>query len=145
MNQHYRVRVCDKFVLNPMQERIIKIKIVDLHNCDTAQFIPTSHLLYQDSILLPHALINEKNNRALMTIINLSNRTGTILIRTHQLELLKLNHLIRVVFLFQQPHHHPHPQDDKLKKIDENVATHTLPGNGMMKVSLLLLNFFSTD
>ncbi len=35
--------------------------------------------------------------------------------------------------------------DDKLKKIDENVATHTSPGNGMMKVSLLLLNFFSTD
>ncbi len=29
-----------------------------------------------------------------------------------------------------------------MKKIDENVATHTLPGNGMMKVSLLLLNFF---
>ncbi len=78
MNQHYRVRVCYKFVLNPMQERIIKIKIVDLHNCDTAQFIPTSHLLYQDSILLPHALINEKNKRALMTIINLSNRTRTI-------------------------------------------------------------------
>ena len=29
-----------------------------------------------------------------------------------------------------------------MKKIDENVATHTSPGNGMMKVSLLLLNFF---
>jgi hypothetical protein len=48
-----------------MQERIIKIKIVDLHNCDTAQFIPTSHLLYQDSILLPHALINEKEQQGI--------------------------------------------------------------------------------
>jgi hypothetical protein len=78
LNQHDRVRVCDKLVLNPMQERIIEIKIVDLPNCDTAQFIPTPHLLYQDSILLPHALIKVKNNKALMAVMNISNGIRTI-------------------------------------------------------------------
>jgi hypothetical protein len=35
--------------------------------------------------------------------------------------------------------------DDKLKKIDEKVTKHTLSGNGMMKVSLLNLNFFKEN
>jgi hypothetical protein len=77
-NQHYRVRICDKFVLNPMQERIVEVKITDLPNWDTAQFTPTPHLLRQDSILIPHALVNVQNNKALMTIMNISNRTRII-------------------------------------------------------------------
>jgi transposase InsO family protein len=78
LNQHYRVRVCEKFLLDPTQDRTIEIKIADLPNCDTAQFTPTPRLLYQDSILLPHALINVKSNKALMTIMNISNRPRTI-------------------------------------------------------------------
>jgi hypothetical protein len=77
-NQQHRVRICEKFILNPMEEKIIEVKIADIPNCDTVQFIPTCYLLYQDSILMPHALINVKNYRALMTIMNISNRTRTI-------------------------------------------------------------------
>ena len=77
-NQHHYVRICDKLILNPMQERIIEVKVTDLPNWDTAQFTPTPRLLYQDSILMPHALVSVKNNRALLTIMNISNRIRTI-------------------------------------------------------------------
>ena len=59
-NERHSVRICDKFSLNPMEEKVIEIKITDLPNCDTAQFSPTPHFLHQDSILMPHALIQVK-------------------------------------------------------------------------------------
>ncbi|CAF0994301.1 unnamed protein product [Didymodactylos carnosus] len=77
-NQHYPVRTCDTFTLNSMEERIIEIKIPDLPNCGTAHFTPTPRFLYHDSILMPHALINVKNYKALMTITNISNQPRII-------------------------------------------------------------------
>jgi transposase InsO family protein len=74
INLHHQVRICNKFTLNPMEEKIIEVKIADIPNCDTAQFNPTPRLLYQDSVLIPYALINVKNYKALLTITNISNR-----------------------------------------------------------------------
>ncbi|CAF2513077.1 unnamed protein product [Rotaria sp. Silwood2] len=78
MNQHHRVRICDNLKLNPMEERIIEVKIIDLTNCDTVQFIPKPRFLYEDSILILHALINMKNYKAIMTITNILNRSRII-------------------------------------------------------------------
>ena len=78
LNQHYRVRTCDRFTLSPMEEKIIEVKVIDLPNHDTVQFTPTPRFLYQDSILMPHALINVKNYKSLMTITNLSKKPRII-------------------------------------------------------------------
>ncbi|CAF3583841.1 unnamed protein product [Rotaria socialis] len=43
MNQHHFIRICDAFTLSPMEEKNIEVKISNLPNCDTAQFIPTAH------------------------------------------------------------------------------------------------------
>ena len=77
-NQNHNVRICNDCPLNPMEEKLVEIKIVDLPNCDTAQFNPTPRLIYQDAILIPHALIQVENYRSLMTIRNISNQSRII-------------------------------------------------------------------
>ncbi|CAF1264719.1 unnamed protein product [Adineta steineri] len=77
-NQNYRVRTCDKLILNSMEEKIIEVKVIDLPNHDTVQFTPTPRFLHEDSILMPHALIKVKNYKALMTIANLSKKPRII-------------------------------------------------------------------
>jgi hypothetical protein len=44
-NKRHSVRICDNVFLNPMEQKIIEVKITDLPNCDTAQFSPTPRFL----------------------------------------------------------------------------------------------------
>jgi len=89
-NQTYRVRTCNKFILNSMEEKIIEVKVIDLPNHDTVQFTPTPRFLHEDSILMPHALIKVKHYKSLMTITNLSKKPRIInhntLIGTNEIE-----------------------------------------------------------
>ncbi|CAF4872353.1 unnamed protein product, partial [Rotaria magnacalcarata] len=112
MNQRHFVRICDTFTLSPMEEKIIEVKISNLPNCDTAQFIPTAHFLYRDSILMPHALVHVKNYKALMTITNIANRPriinkntpiGTIEIESPYSNCFSISPLTSTSLLSQQP------------------------------------------
>lgn len=77
-DQGFRARICEKITLEPMEEKTIEVKVIELPNCDTAQFTPGPNFLHQDSILMPHALIKIRNHKTLMTIMNISTRPRTI-------------------------------------------------------------------